>query len=253
MFDQENITQRQVEGPGPDVQAAGGLDELHGDAHLVARAAQGSRQHVGGVQLSADFAHIGVRSLECKRRCAHLQRGNVRQPVGGSSVRPSHSACSFWSTLMSTSGRTTMVGNFSSGGPAWNSLPGIFQATTEHDGRKDAAESPGQTLEGRSAIGCPAPNDGSRFEGRGHVLLWQRRNARYGGIVFDPPDKPVSLARNCFDVTRGIGVVAECDAQLAHGAVEAGVEFDHAGGPQSRNELFPGHDLAGPLGELSDL
>ena len=71
-----------------------------------------------------------------------------------------------------------------------------------------------------------------------------------GRVVFDPADESVSLARQRLDVTGGFGVVAEGDAQLAHGAVEAGVEFHHARGPEPGDELLAGDDLAGVLDQL---
>ena len=69
-----------------------------------------------------------------------------------SSVRPSHKACSLWSTLMSTSGRTTMVGRFSAASSAWNNLPGMCQTTTARiSASEDAAEPHAEPLDGRTA------------------------------------------------------------------------------------------------------
>ncbi len=84
VLDQENVPERHVVGVRPDVQAMSRLDELHGDAHLVTRTSQGAFQHMGGAELPADFAHVGVGALERERRSArhHAQRGDMRQPVG---------------------------------------------------------------------------------------------------------------------------------------------------------------------------
>ena len=56
--------------------------------------------------------------------------GMCASQFDNSSVKPSHSDCSDWSTLMSTSGSTTIVGNSSTTASTWNSLPGRCQATT---------------------------------------------------------------------------------------------------------------------------
>ena len=54
------------------------------------------------------------------------------------------------------------------------------------------------------------------------------------------------------DNTRGISFTKPVDeaAKLAHGAVEAGVELDHARGPQRRDELFARDQRAGLAQEL---
>ena len=104
--------------------------------------------------------------------------GMCASQLDSSSVRPSHSACSFWSTLMSTSGSTTIVGSFSGVRFALEQLAGHAPGDhREHHRHEDAAEAPGQAFQGCPAVGRAAPDDGARFEGSGHVLRRQRRQA----------------------------------------------------------------------------
>ena len=77
-----------------------------------------------------------------------------------SSVKPSHSACSDWSTLMSTSGSTTIVGSASTTASAWKSLPGMFQATTANTSAARMLPNPsGHALDRRAPVRRPAPDD----------------------------------------------------------------------------------------------
>ena len=67
--------------------------------------------------------------------------GMCASQFDNSSVRPSHSACSFWSTLMSTSGSTTMVGQVSSAGIDLEQAAGHApRHDRQHDRGEDAAE-----------------------------------------------------------------------------------------------------------------
>ena len=108
-----------------------------------------------GVELTGDFTHVGVLALEGERRSAATTRsvGMCASQLDSSSVSPSHSACSFCSTLMSTSGSTTIVGSLSSAASDWNSLPGMCQATNASTERgQDAAESQARRFSGRAPV-----------------------------------------------------------------------------------------------------
>ena len=81
----------------PDVRAALGLDELHGDAQAVAGLLHAALQQIGDAQLLADLAHVGRAALvgECrsarddeKRADAGQRRGDRLDDAVGEIILP---------------------------------------------------------------------------------------------------------------------------------------------------------------------
>jgi hypothetical protein len=81
-------------------------------------------------------------------------------------------------------------------------------------------------------------------------LRRQRRQARDRSVVFETAYEAVALARQRLDVAVGVRIVFQGDAELAHGAVEAGIKFHHTLWPEPRDELLTRDHLARVLGEL---
>ncbi len=83
VLDSEHVGELAVVGLRPQVIAVGRVDELRGDADLIARLAHAALEHGGDVQLVRDVAHILVLALEGERRGArrHPQAGNLGEKI----------------------------------------------------------------------------------------------------------------------------------------------------------------------------
>jgi hypothetical protein len=61
-------------------------------------------------------------------------------------------------------------------------------------------------------------------------------------------DKPVSVARKCFDVAGSLGGVAKCLAEAGNRVVETVVEIDESvGGPNLRADLLASDHITGTI------
>ena len=173
VLDLEDVADGQIEGPRPDVQSVVRLDELHGDAQLVAGTPQAAFEHMGGAERIGDLAHVLVLALEgeCRGARHHAQRGDVRQPVRQLFGQP------VAQRLLALVHAHVDQRQHDDGGQGlrdlpstWKSSPGIFQTTTAStSGDQDAAEPQRQALERRAPVRRPAADDRRRFQRR-----WER-------------------------------------------------------------------------------
>src|SRR6185503_3228018 len=68
----------------PEMKARIRIDELHGDAHLVARAAQRSFEDMTDIEFAANGSNVSLSITVRERRRSrdHAQRRHLCQPVG---------------------------------------------------------------------------------------------------------------------------------------------------------------------------
>src|SRR5262249_46797199 len=65
-------------------------------------------------------------------------------------------------------------------------------------------------------------------------------------VLIDRVNETIALARQCLNVSRGLGALAQGIAQTLNGSVETGIEIDERiGRPKLRTKLFPRNNLPG--------
>ena len=66
----KDVLERAINAIGPDVRAAGRIDQLHGDAQAVSRLLHAAFQHVAHAELATDLLHVDCLSLVDEGRVA---------------------------------------------------------------------------------------------------------------------------------------------------------------------------------------